>query len=233
MSEAMDIVRGGSSLKRRASVASFKANKKAKLSEPQKVQVKKTIKQILSNHIQNKLWTDAHTASVDFAGGVYHITPIPQGATEHSRVGNSIRPKRLRMRVHAGVADNTNMVRMIIFRWRPSAATGVPTPASILDNSAPTAFIGTTNAPLMPLNWNDRSMYSVLWDRTFVLDSQSPQQAVLTLDLFGKKLSPRIEYVDASTTAVLGGLYVLYISDSGAVSHPSLTFVSELEFEDA
>lgn len=233
MSEAMNIVRGGSSLKRRASVKSFGANKKAKLSEPQKAQVKKTIKQILANHIQHKQWVEFHTVNVDFSGGVYHITPIPQGVGERARVGNSIRPKRLKMRVHSAIADNTNMVRMIIFRWHPSAAAGVPTPASILDDTAPTIHLGTTAAPLMPHNWDDRSMYTVLWDRTFVLDSQAPQQAVLTLDLYGKKLGSRISYVDSSTTAVMNGLYVLYVSDSGVAAHPSLSFTSELEFEDA
>lgn len=233
MSEAMDIVRGGSSLKRRASVKSFGPNKKAKLSEPQKAQVKKTIKQILANHIQNKQWIDFHTVGVDFNGGVYHISPIPQGVGERARVGNTVRPKRLKLRVHCGIADNTNMVRMIVFRWHPSAAAGVPTPASILDNTAPTIHLGTTNAPLMPHNWDDRSMFTVLWDRTFVLDSQAPQQAVLTLDLYGKKMSPRISYVDGSTTAVMNGLYVLYVSDSGIATHPILTFSSELTFEDA
>lgn len=234
MSDAMDIQQGGPSLKRKASfILAEPVRKKSKLSEPQKAQVKKTIKQILANHIQDKLWIAAHTASVDFVGGVYHITAIPQGVTERSRVGNSIRPKRLRMRIHAGIGDNTNMVRMVVFRWHPSAAAGVPTVYSILEDTAPTAFVGTSNAPLMPYNWADKQMYTVLWDRTFVLDAQSPQQAVVNLELYGKKLNPRINYVDASTSAVLNGLYVMYISDSGAVSHPTLTFTSELTFEDA
>lgn len=234
MSDAMDIVQGGPSLKRKASfVMAAPPSKRAKLSEPQKAQVKKTIKQILSNQIQNKVFMAYHTASVDFAGGVHHITAIPQGAGERARVGNSIRPTRLRMRVHASVADNTNMLRFIVFRWHPSAASGVPTPSSILENTAPTALLGTTAAPLIPLNWADKSQYTVLYDRAFVLDSQAPQQALLNLELYGKKINTRIHYVDASTTAVLNGIYVCYLSDSGVAAHPPFTFTSELQYEDA
>lgn len=234
----MDIVRGGSSLKRRASVASFKANKKAKLSEPQKAQVKKTIKQILANHIQNKVHFDYHAVTVDLAGAVHHLTPIGQGVGERQRIGNSIRPVRMKMKVHTYAADSTNLLRFVIFRWHPSAAAGVPTPSSVFENTAPTALIGTTGAPLIPIKWADRSDFTVLYDRTFVLEAGatgdgSPNHVLLNLELFGKKINTRINYVDGSTTAVMNGLYLAYISDSGVASHPGLTVCTQLEYEDA
>lgn len=233
MADGMDLVRGGSSLKRRASVKSFTSNKKAKLSEPQKAQVKKTIKQILSNHIQQKVHFHYATHSVDVAGAVDHLTAIAQGVGERQRIGNAIRPTRLKMRIHSGIGDNTNMLRFIIFRWHPSAAAGVPTLASVTEDVAPTNLLGTTGAPLIPLNWPDKSQFTVLYDRSFVLDANAPQQVLLNLELFGKKVNPRIHYVDTSTSAVLNGLYIAFVSDSGAVAHPTLTYTLQLEFEDA
>lgn len=168
---------------------------------------------------------------VDWNSSIYKLTATSQGDTDSTRSGDRITIKSLQLRGTLTVADTHNIMRIIIFQYLGDDAVAVPTSGQVLE--AP--YYGTYNHVNSPYA-KDFVGYKtiVLWDSTYVLnqDNQAKQfQIMLTAANFRKKAKPYIQYQGGTSNGV-GNIYLMAVSDSGAATHPSLSFASRLRYID-
>lgn len=123
--------------------------------------------------------------------------------------------------VTLGAAGSTNMLRVMLFQWDSSAAV---TPAGILQTT------GSVIAPLSAKNANVYPNIRVLSDKVYTLNDNNPNE-VDTIYISGKKLTP-VEFVPTGVSINKGALYLLAISDDGAVAYPQFKAFSRVTFND-
>lgn len=168
---------------------------------------------------------------VSYSSSIYKLTAVTAGSSDSTRSGDRLTIKSLQIRGTLAVADTHNVMRVIIFQYLGDDGVAVPTSGQILE--APWFnTINHVNAPYA----KDYVGYKVivLWDSTYVLnqDNQAKQfQIMLTAGNFKRKAKPFIQYQAASSNGV-GNIYMMAVSDSGAVTHPTITWVSRLRFID-
>lgn len=213
--------------------ADLKALKKAEkklVSRP-----KRTVRQIAKTEVRRAGEPKQHrfyyTGNPDYNGTIQELSLVPQGDNYNQREGVQLRPTKLHCRFHIGLgAIAGSFVRLIIFRWHPSiAATGSPVAASILDNTTPTNLLGTSGAPMCPQQFIEKSMYSILHDKTYVLDQSVKEQQFVEFNIYGKKLGGKVKYTGTSTNS-FNGIFMLALSDLAV--GPAVTLMSELHYKD-
>lgn len=182
--------------------------------------------------------------SVSNAGTVTHLTAVPLGDTDQSRDGDqlTIRSLELKWQAIAGYTSSTttydfyNRVRCVVFQWFPQT---VPVIADIL--------ISTGNGyHIAPYNHDTRFQFKVLYDSTRTVDQTfffngattygvstgNSQSQLITKHINRGYKNRRVQYVAGTTTAPSFGLYLLFVSDSSAVTHPQAEYVAKLNYSD-
>lgn len=175
-------------------------------------------------YMSEKKWFTAHTANnIDFSGQIDNLTQIPQGDTDLTRDGDQVRLTSFQLRANIRVGDNTNTIRLIVFRWNDNNAVVVPAPADLI------TAISTGEAPLGAYQQdNVRSRrFNVLFDRLYSVDANNPQ-VVLKIK---KRMSSTINF-NGGGTGGRGHIYFMYISDSGAATHPTINYAYKFVFID-
>lgn len=162
----------------------------------------------------------------DNQGYVICLTNIAQGTTDQERVGDKILPKSIHMRYKLTATDAQNLMRIIIFRWHPVAATGgaPPAAADILFQ-----LTGTANAPLDGYEVDSRSQFAVLYDRCHNLNTTDKTSVLVNKFIKCGKIP--VKY-DAGTTTAADHLWLFIISDSGAIAHPTFQGTARLLYND-
>lgn len=146
---------------------------------------------------------------------------IAQGASESQRIGNKIRLKRFKLRFIASVADTTNYIRFVAFRWKVSTSSDVPSnPEIFLPNSS--YGIQSQFLPTKP------SRFQVVFDRTISLSTQGPACTAYDVDV---PLNWDTSY-DVGTNLGKDHLYFVYWSDSALVNHPAMAINLLLHYHD-
>lgn len=157
-------------------------------------------------------------------GYVLHLTSISQGDGASTRDGNSILLRSVQSRFSLYSADATQVIRVIYFQWFPEST---PTVTDILSNT----YTGDVNLVNSPYELHARSQFRILADRTYALEGSSNELAIDRIMV--KKFARRMVTFDTtSTTAPINGLYMLVVSDSGAVSHPYIHVVNQVNYSD-
>ena len=166
---------------------------------------------------------------VDYNGALWDLTPISQGTADTERIGDSLAPMKLELRGQVHGADSSNDMRIILFRWHSDTADVAPTPSKILQST----FTSTDLAPYAPYYHDKRDLSTILWDKRICVEG-STSSSNYSVD-FECKLPIRGKNVRFTANSYDGTykIYLLVISDSGAVSHPAVTFVNRLFFRDA
>lgn len=183
----------------------------------------------------------------------YHLTSIAQGDEPFNRNGNKLvtTSVQLRFSIYCPRGQRTGTtLRCIIFWDRQSNSNGLtPTtsiqPYGLLDNTA--------GAPgfLCPYNYNAVDRYSVIYDKTWVLqslgrasnsnpappgvqDETSAYNQMMT-KFIKLKTSRIVKYgTNAATFPVTNALYALFLSDvPGADEAPEIEFCSRVYYRDA
>lgn len=160
--------------------------------------------------------------AVDFSGTIYDLSGIAQGDTDVTRDGDEIMPKSLNIRGSMVIADSTNVMRFIVFRWLQSTT---PVVTDILG-----VGVGSLFGPYAPYNVDSRQKFNVLYDKIQELGSTSQQVALINKFL---PLAQKSVQYSAGTTTGTNKIWALAISDSGAASHPGIAFTHELRFTDS
>lgn len=171
----------------------------------------------LKEHLQR-----ADAAGVDWSGTIQDLT---NGVTV---VGDTISPSSLILRYAWDAGDSTNTVRTIIFQWNGSAVGDTPLVSDILES----LNINTSTAPFAFPDRNSRQVYKILYDRVYAINTNDNRHVIDSVKLDRSSLPSKMTGNDASGTVDYKKVYALWISDSSAVSHPSITYASRFLYHD-
>jgi len=146
---------------------------------------------------------------------------IVTGSSDSQRIGYKIRVKRFKLRFLASVADTTNYIRVVAFRWKVSNASDVPSNSEIfLPNSS--YGIQSQFSPIKP------SRFQVVFDRTVALSTQGPACTAYDVDV---PLNWDVSY-EVGQNLGKDHLYFVYWSDSALVNHPAMAVNFLLHYHD-
>lgn len=210
----------------RSSRPSYKGKyyKGGKWNKPLTKTAKKQVVRIVRSQQETKFRDASIATSVSYNGVILPLSDIPVGTGDTERIGDKIKPVSIQLRGNVVASDNTNMFRMVVFRWKPSFNADTPIPSEILQ------VVGSTSATNSPYNHDRRSQFTVVKDVVMNLDLIGFPQKLIK---FSKKLTGSIKYNSGSTTDAMNGLYVLFISDSAAIPHPGFDTYFRISYKDA
>lgn len=183
-------------------------------------------KRIVSHAEKKYFTTESLTAytTIDFNGSITNISAVPQGDTDLSRDGDELYIRSMTVKFNWIVGDATNLVRTIVFQWLNNSTPTVSGTTGVLN------AVGLVGSPLEPYIHDQRSYFRILYDKTFQLTTNHSQQmGTAYITKFPRK---KISYSASGTTIVNGGLWLIFLSDSGAANHPSVIYKAKLNFID-
>lgn len=155
------------------------------------------------------------------------LTDLPRGNDEGDFAGNSVIPQRLSFRaiIQGSSGDDTNLCRLIIFRWIPNTT---PTLGDILDDQ-----VGGAPRVLCEYTTEARDNFNILYDNTWSTSAQVSSSIVQRYVSKSLKLANKhITFDVAAADPQNNHIYSLAISDSTAVTHPTLYMVSRFVYMD-
>lgn len=169
----------------------------------------------------------SNTLSPDYSGTLFDITSyISAGTTVSGRVGDSINLREIEWRGQITSADTHNFVRVALFQWRTDSAIDAPTAGDVLET------VDALLAPTTLWNWDRRAEYKVLWDKTYYLDAADDTAVQFSGKIGPRKLKLPVLYNPGVNTG-MNHVYLMLISDSGAVSHPQVNWDMRFKYKDA
>lgn len=140
------------------------------------------------------------------------ITDIPQGTQETRRVGNLVRVTGFYGRFQMVGTDATNIIRIIMYIPKDPTAT----------------ITGANTYGLL-----DPDIATVLYDKVHTTTLNGPNTKVFTIAKKFRGAGLPVQFNSSTTTDVLkNNIKMLFVSDSGAVSHPTLSYHWILYFKD-
>lgn len=164
--------------------------------------------------------------SVDNVGTVTGLTMPTQGDGSGSRDGNVIQWSSIIGRLAMVAGDSTNLVRFAIFQWHPDNNVDAPSIGKLLQDTA-------TNPAISP--WisakNQRAKFTVLYHRIKGLTTSGSNQVVTNNIHVPAKYMKRTFFNDAASTGK-NVIYIMYISDSGAATHPNISLCFTYRFKE-
>lgn len=163
--------------------------------------------------------------SVSSTATVNTLNAIAQGTDNTNRVGRKIRVKSLYVRGNIIAGDATNNV-MIWIGWDTQTNGSQALATQIFQSQA------TDLGPLSPLNLNYGNRFITIKHKNFTVDTSG--NASRTFKWY-KKLNTVCTYggTAADTASIYtNALVLVVVSDSIAVSHPSISFYCRIRFTD-
>lgn len=181
---------------------------------------------------ERKYWDSTSIAApIDYSGtsAVYNLfydplstTQIAQGTDDNDYIGKKIRPIYIHIRGIITRADNNNTLRCIIVQTKTN---NVPTLAGILQS------VGNVRAPYSAYERQFNDQWRILYDRTWLLTTYTFDAKVFNIKIRRRKLS-QVGFQNAAGTIEKGGIYMCWISDSSASTHPNMEYYSRITFTD-
>lgn len=178
-------------------------------------------KKMLSNRSEGKFLINntfaAGTASSTTAG-IADVCGVPQGDSDSARNGDQIMIRSFQFRYAFIPADSYNICRLIIFQWGQDDSPGA---SDILGD--------TTYGVMSPYRKDTRGHYRILYDKTHLVETN---KGVVGSKFISRGFKKKILF-DAATTVGQNKIFFLHVSDSSAVSHPTLRIETQLNYMDA
>jgi len=204
--------------------------KKRKLAQTQTLALsapqKRAVSRIVKNQAERKYFLAAiSSAGVSSVGTTTSISNVVQGDGDNERIGNVISPVQLNLNYSISASDTTNAIRVAIFKWKDSNAFVAPN-ANDFFKPGPSASVDY----LSHYNEEQRDQFVVVYDKTFQLVlNQANTKKIVNLKL---PLSGKIRYYSNAVITGTGNYFLYYISDSLAVTHPTIEWAAELVYTD-
>lgn len=159
---------------------------------------------------------------------LYSMTGGTDG--EDNRVGNTIQPTSLQLRltVYRGNTDAT--FRLIVFRWKPKEIASNVTLTQILEQTT-YATDNYVNAPTK-IKKADSSLFNILLDKRYVLDDAKQQNISVVHNV---KVNSKKIYYDgpALADARANEIYWAVLSDTIPLNEPTVNIQTIARFTDA
>jgi len=200
-----------------------------KLNVRQKVQVKR----ILGVQRELKyLDTGTNDYPISTTPVIFQLCSVAQGDTDTTRDGDRIYLKKMYIRGLLDVSDETNIVRLIFFQWKPNSAA---TATNILA-PGPSGSIDVNSH----YQHDNRQMYKILWDKTMLIagPGTTPETPITPINqkrfqlILNRGLNRQMQF-SAGTTTSTNQIYYIAVSDSSVIAHPTLTMMTRLMFTDS
>lgn len=195
---------------------------------------KKEVKQIVGIQQEKKYtlaWDSlSPTTTPNLVGPL--VIPI-QGDTDTERSGDRIMIKSVEVRQKMACGDTTNMIRVIFFQWRPSVP---PTIAGQILQADP------ITASITVLSVYSKDFYpdfKILYDKTHRLAGNGtanyPATNITTNyeHFFLKRFNKQIQYAAGGIVNSTNNIFLLIVSDSGALPNPTYSFDMRINYTDS
>lgn len=215
---------------------SKKANRKKRyyrakgrgLSKKQKLQIQKMI-----TEPQEKKFYDVtfDAQNVSLTPTIIDLTAPANGTGSDQIIGSSFNLISLQFRLIFTKSDTTNYIRFVIFQWHPDGATDPPSWNQIFqyETAGVPVSLQQVVSPYV-LGEGGTSVFKVLIDEQFYLDSDNPIQ--IFNGFINKGFRKTLEANDSAQQGT-EHIYIMYVSDSGAIGHPVMTGYTRARFTDA
>lgn len=178
---------------------------------------------VLRSKTETKYWDDSESAvACTDIGAIYNLTEITQGDSDSSRDGDSVTAMSYQIRFSATVGDNDNIVRLVVFQWHD--LNSLPSVGQILP------YTSSSLAVYAPYRHDTKPMFKILADKVLILDSDDP--IAYGKIFISKGFNRKIQFNTPSGSTIHNGLYLLAVSNSGVVTHPSISYVSRCRYKD-
>jgi len=192
-----------------------------KLNASQRLQVARMIKK--DTEVKS-FGSGAAIAAISSTAAVIDLSAVAIGTDDNTRIGNHIHLKRSNLRFRLDGSDPTNTYRVILFKWKDNDFyTGAPPASSILANLS--AGAGDV---VMPYNRETPGSFTIIKD-FFVTTSQTGEGTITRY--VSIPLSGKVQYTGITTNG-LNKIYLLLLSDSTVIAHPTITWFHELLYTD-
>lgn len=174
---------------------------------------RKQVVRIANANVEYKIKNVTFSSDIDNAGGVAELigSNVAAGTGDSNRIGDKISLSRVYLNISFRIpngGDHTNVIRCILFQWKNPTT---PTVSSILS---------TTNDYNSVYDHDGRQNYKILYDKHIDLSYYGPAQKSYQIKI--KNLARTVTYL--SSTAQKNAVYILLISDSGAVLNPNVDY---------
>lgn len=221
-----------------ANKALYLQNKRAyqKLNKRQVTQVKRVVNR--GRELKYRQGESSSVGEIVTSGGTLIGTPfdVPQGVTDITRVGDRLQwAGKIDVRISFYCADSSNLVRFGIVQWHPTS-TATPSPTiNDLFLAGPSASVDVHSQ----YSHDNRPNFKILLDRTIQLVSVAgAANATTTSVTFRrylvslKKAKKDVQYQGSGLQGT-NRIFLFYISDSIAITHPTIVFTTKIFFRDA
>lgn len=199
--------------------------KRRRLSIAQSIEVKKEVNKQLARKADYKQCSfNIVPTSVSTTGSSYNLFQnMTRGdAATNEYEGSTTQVKNIRVRGQVARADSTQAMRLLIVQMLDTTS---PTASTILPAAT------TVVAPYSRRNWVNRTTYKILRDMLINLCTDQESE---TFDIYIPGFKIRKQWWNDSVANVptTGGIYLICVSDSSAIAHPTLVFESEIIYSD-
>lgn len=189
------------------------------LSKKQKTQVGRLVKGNIETKVMHHTFSTAITATI----GHFNIMDqflSAQGVSSNEFIGKEVRLQNFHIHGSMIQADSSNIIRLIVFRARGDY---VP----LAGNTD--LFHSPTNPLFSALN--NSYVHEVKWDRVFVLNGSTQNDAVKIVKRYVNYKNKRLLLKSVADSSQLW--YFSYVSDSGILPSPNIRVNMTLRIKDA
>lgn len=198
----------------------------APLNPVQKQEVTKKVKRAIARNNESDAIDTNVLSSPDAGGSIYKVVMPTQGDNVSQRDGDQIHLKAMYVRLAVALADSYNFTRLIFFRWsqNDSIAANVPTVSDVLQSVNYMAQYNYTSIESNKLH--------IISDYTYSLSDTGTRNVTFIQKFYGKKLGKKKVYFNAALTTGTDMIYMLFITDSVAASHPTIGGTIRVIYDD-
>lgn len=202
------------------------------LSRKQRIAVRQIITKEMEEEVEKKCYDTAWNGQpASLTPYLNDISDMGQGTGYDNRIGNTITVQSIQYRFVATIGDATNFMRLVLFQWKSDAQIA-PTWDAIMQFQTAGVPIGIKDCLSPYLVSNGVSTeFKIIKDIRFLLDTDNPQQIIE--GYIDKNFIKNVHYSDSSSFFGTNHLFMMLVSDSGAVSHPTLDGFIRLRYTDA
>lgn len=186
--------------------------------------VRKQIERVLATKVEVKKSTIVNTAGVTTSGVIIPLMAIAQGNAHDQRIGNSCNLLSFYVRVQTALADlGYNRVRVALVRTRQISD---GTMAQLFENTSFLTF-GANNA-----GWDYDFVEKVYMDKNTTLNQLVANQKMTRYWKRYIKVNDKLHYNDSTTNPPTENYYLVLVSDSLILPHPSCNLILTQRFTD-
>lgn len=187
-------------------------------------------KKVVATKIESKTTDRFSTAfNIDntFSTSVFDMTGnLTQGTSgANSYLGQVIEPTHLRIKWSVRLGDELQLLRVMVIQ--DISGGGFPTASTLLQYTG-------VNSPISPLGISYKHTYRVLFDEFYTMVGGTESNLLSGDITIRKNKLNKVSFVQGGGSLTAdGAIYLIFVSDSSAVTPPIGQYVSRLYFKDA